>query len=303
MTKKNPAPPKKARKGKGAGITKKGATPSRKPDKAKRASLTKKKRAMSPKKASEVKIKGHANEEHFAQLIGGEVNKGSHTDKKDVIDKHHRSHSVKSGAYWQVFLYGRDRLSTDIIFQGLGDIADIMVACIDSYPKEYGDYLKDKKASKLRLQPNMRHLLKELQKPKILASFFDKALFDGGNADFLSLYPGPARDDEEKKEFHVFHKDDVVDALMKSISLRNSKARTKSQMDDQKVVFDSELHGRSMGEIEDRHDSKGHYREMKCRFKSSIVFDILGQQIEEREEPYPRVFTYGKARRLLKKRK
>ena len=251
-------------------------------------------------KASRVKVSGHLNEKHFASFIGGEVNKGSHIDKKDVIDKQHRSHSVKAGSYWQIFLYGRDRLQSNTIFQGLGDVANIMIACIDSYPVDYRNYLNDKMTSKLRLQPNMRRLLKELQKPKILASFFDKAIFDGGNADCLSLYPGPANADRRSKVFHVFHKDDVVNALMTCVSLRNSKARTSGQIDDQKVVFDSKFHERSMGEIEDRHDSAGHYREMKCRFKSRLVFDILASQIEGKKESYPRVFAYGKARRLLK---
>lgn len=259
-----------------------------------------KKRAMSSAHASRVKTSGHLNEEHFAALIGGSVNKGSHTDKKDVIDKQHRSHSVKAGAYWQVFLYGLKRLRENTIFQGLGNVASIMIDCITSYPEDYGSYLNNKQASKLRLQKPMQRLLKELQKPKVLASFFDKALFDGGRADFLSLYPGPANAAKRSKTFHVFHKDDVVAALMASVSLRNSKARRSGQMDDQKVVFDSKHHGRSMGEIEDRHDSIGHYRQMKCRFKSSIVFDILKSEIEGEKEPYPRVFTYGQARRLLR---
>ena len=255
---------------------------------------------MSSAEASRVKTTGHLNEEHFANLIGGEVNKGSHTDKKDVIDCQHRSHSVKAGTYWQIFLYGKERWQKNTIFQGLGQIANIMIACIDSYPLEYNDYLIDKKASKLRLQPKMRQLLNELQKPKILAGFFDKALFDGGKADYLSLYPGPANTDKKDKIFHVFHKDEVVNALVENISLRNSKARTQNQMDDQKVIFDSRHHKKSMGEIEDRHDSEKHYRQMKCRFKSSIVFEILKSQIPKTTQSFPQVISYGKARKLLK---
>lgn len=40
---------------------------------------------MTSDHASEVKIAGHLNEYDFAELIGGEVNLGAHTDKKDVI--------------------------------------------------------------------------------------------------------------------------------------------------------------------------------------------------------------------------
>ena len=259
-----------------------------------------KKRAMSSAEASRVKTTGHLNEKHFADLISGRVHKGSHTDKKDVIDRQDRFHSVKAGTYWQIFLYGKERWQNNTIFQGLGQIAKIMIACIDSYPVNYDDYLKDKKASKLRLQPKMRQLLEELQKPEILAGFFDKALFDGGQADFLSLYPGPASTKKDDKIFHVFHKDEVVNALVRNISLRNSKARTSNQMDDQKVIFDSKYHKRSMGEIEDRHDSKGHYRQMKCRVNSSIVFEILKNQVSKKTQSFQQVISYGKARKLIR---
>ena len=50
------------------------------------------KRAMTSDHASEVKIAGHLNECDFAELIGGEVNLGTHTDKRDVIDGQRRSH-------------------------------------------------------------------------------------------------------------------------------------------------------------------------------------------------------------------
>lgn len=46
---------------------------------------------MTSKQASRVKLSGHQNEQDFATLIGGSVNLGSHTDKKDVIDAQHRS--------------------------------------------------------------------------------------------------------------------------------------------------------------------------------------------------------------------
>ncbi len=260
-------------------------------------------RAMTSEHASTVKTAGHRNEYDFASLIRGEVNRGSHTDKKDVIDKKHRAHSVKAGTWWQIFLYSRERLRTNTIFQGLGgDIADIMIACIDSYPEKYEDYKADKKSAKLKLQPNMRRLLKALEKPQLLASFFEKALFDGGNADFLSMYLGPAKDPIEKKIFHVFHKDDVVTTLTASdlVRLRNSKARNKNQMDDQKVTFYSKLHRKNMGEIEDRHDSPGHYREMKFRLNAEMVFELLCRVCKTSKKVSPQVVVYGKAIKLLK---
>ena len=264
---------------------------------------TRKKRAMSSKHARQVKTAGHVNEQHFADLIRCRVHKGNHQDKKDVMDQQDRAHSVKAGEYWQIFLYRKERLLNNTIFQGLGNVANIMIACIDAYPENRSKYLQNKKASKKRLQPHMRQLLEELQKPSILPAFFNKSLFDGGNADYLSIYHGKSSDAKEKKIFHVFHKDEVVNALMTHVSLQNSKARNTQQMNDQKVNLFSKLHKKNMGEIEDRHDSPKHYREMKLRFKAKLVFDILNKEIPDEKKSFPQVITHGKARQLLKKPK
>ena len=258
-----------------------------------------KRRAMTSAHASEVKTSGHINEQHFAELIGGQVNRGSHKDKKDVIDKQHRSHSVKAGTWWQVFLYSRERLLTNTIFQGIGSVADLMVACIDAYPEQYSNYLSNKIEAKRRLQPAMRSLLEELSQPKILGAFLNKALFDGGNADFLSVYLGPAKDNKETKEFNIYYKDDVVDALLSNIELRNSKARKNNEMDDQKVTFRSNLQRKNIGEIEDRHDSSGHYREMKFRLNAHGVVHILNSHINTRQRLSTQIIAFGRAIRML----
>ena len=257
-------------------------------------------RAMDPGHASEVKTAGHRNEADFAALIGGEVNLGSHTDKKDVIDGQHRSHSVKAGTWWQIFLYGRERLRTNTIFQGLGEVADIMIACIDAYPESFGEYERDKGAAKRRLQPEMQRLLAELQQPRIFRAFLDKALFDGGNAEYLSVFLGPANTPRPDKQFHVFHKDEVIAALATDVTLRNSKARRAGETDDQKVTFLSTRHDRNIGEIEDRHDSATHYRQMKFRLHACSVFEILKEHITGTARARPQVTTYGRAAQLFR---
>ena len=257
-------------------------------------------RAMTPDQACEVKIAGHLNEYDFAELIGGEVNLGAHTDKKDVIDRQHRSHSVKAGVWWQIFLYSRERLKTNTIFQGIGNVANIMVDCIDAYPPKFQDYKAEKLQAKAKLQPQMQRLLAELQQSKIFNVFLNKALFDGGNADYLSIFPGKAKVDKSKKTFHIFHKDEVVSTLASDVTLRNSKARNTREMDDQKVTFLSTLHRKNIGEIEDRHDSPIHYREMKFRLHAESVFKILTNNIKEKEQARPQVYTYGKAVRLFR---
>ncbi len=76
-----------------------------------------KRRAMTSEHASMVKRAGHANEEHFAELIGGHVQRGHHTDKKDVADEQDRYHSVKAGERWQIFLYSKIALKLTLSFK------------------------------------------------------------------------------------------------------------------------------------------------------------------------------------------
>ena len=259
-----------------------------------------KRRAMSSAHASEVKTAGHQNEVDFATLIGGQVQQGSHTDKKDVIDRQHRSHSVKAGTWWQIFLYGRERLRTDAIFQGLGQVADIMIDCLDAFPEDRANYLLDKVSAKERLQLQMRRLLAEMQEPKIFRAFIDKALFDGGNAQYLSVFPGPAKTPAASKHFHIFHKDDVVDALSADVTLQNSKARRAGETDAQKVTFRSALLERNIGEIEVRTDSDMHYREMKFRVHAESVIQILTNAISESSSLHSQLTTHGRAVRLFR---
>ena len=71
-------------------------------------------------------------------------------------------------------------------------------------------------------------------------------------------------------------------------------------MDDQKVTFRSAHHGRNIGEIEDRHDSDKHYREMKFRLNARSVFEILAEHISDTALARPQVTTYGEAVRLFR---
>ncbi len=257
-------------------------------------------RAMSSEHASDVKVSGHRNEEDFAFLIGGEINQGSHIDKKDVIDAQHRFHSVKAGTWWQVFLYGRERLRTNTIFQGLGNLADIMIACLDAYPETYENYLNDKATAKLKLQPQMRRLRDELDNPRLFRAFLEKSLFDGGNADYLSITLGAANRPRSDKVFHIFHKSDVVEALAQDVMLKNSQKRRAGQWDDQKVTFWSRHHRRNIGELEDRHDSRIHYKEMKFRLNAESVFRILNSATPTHNQVAPQVTVYGNAIRMFR---
>lgn len=259
------------------------------------------KKAMSSKTASEKKLTGHANEQDFADVICGRVQQGSHIDKKDVIDRQDNSHSVKAGKWWQVFLYSVHRLQTNTIFQGLGQVASIMIDCINVYPENIEDYVIDKNKVKQALRPYMRLLRGELSDPVRFKAFLDKGLFDGGNAQYLSVYWGPAKDPRAKKVFHVFAKDDVTAALVEDLEVANSQARTAKQTSEQKVVFRSKLLNKQIGEIEDRHDSKRHYREMKCRLNSFAVRKILENKFGGNSKQLSKhVVVYGRASKKFK---
>ena len=256
-------------------------------------------RAMTKEHASSVKRGGHKNEEHFADVIGGHVQQGSHTDKKDVIDGQDRAHSVKAGKWWQIFLYGEKRLRTNTIFQGIGQVANIMLDCLAAYPSTIEEYTADKQKFKQSLRPHMVRLKEELGKPAIFKAMLDKSLFDGGNADYLSIYPGPSNVPSSDKHFHIFHKDDVTTALLDDLTVANSQARKKGDTSEQKVVFKSALHGKQVGEIEDRHDSRGHYREMKFRLNGPMVLDVL-QEGKVGTLKRTQATTYGNATRLFR---
>lgn len=91
-------------------------------------------RGMTSEAASAKKLRGHRLEQRFAEMIGGRVNRGSQQAKKDILDQNDRTHSVKSGKYWQIFLYRRSRLESNTIFQGL-QLSELMIECLDVFPK------------------------------------------------------------------------------------------------------------------------------------------------------------------------
>lgn len=252
------------------------------------------KRAMTSAQASIVKMAGHRNERDFADLIGGFYNPSHDQGKHDVVDAQDRRHSVKAGTWWQVFLYGRERLRTNTELKKIGKLTKLMVECLDAYPEKREDYLLNKTKAKDSLQESMRNLLAEMKKPGIFEKFLTMALFDGDDAEYLSMYIGHAKIEKSKKKFHVFHKEDVVRAIVSDVTLHNSKARHRSQRDAQKIILYSTLLSKNIGEIEDRHDSDRHYREMKFRLNAESVFSILINDMTEKDSPMPQIYTYGR---------
>ncbi len=252
-----------------------------------------KKRAMTSAKASYVKRKGHADAREFAKCLGiGKEYKSDLQAKKDITDSEGHSYSVKSGEKkWQIFLYGKSRFEKDYTFKGMNGLGDLLLECIESFPESRDDYLKDKKTYKERLQTPMRKLCEKLEQKRLLAAFIDKSMFNSGEVDFLFIIDGTT--------FHVFWNRDVVDILTNNYEVENSKAKTKNQLDDQKVIF--KVNGKTHGEIEMRNDSEVHYREIKFWLDKKLTFDLLKSQIKKRKNLNKNIILYGKAINKLSK--
>lgn len=249
-------------------------------------------KGMSSDEASRVKRAGHRNEDHYAQLIGGYVVRASR--KPDVVDRSRNAHSVKSGKKWQIFLYGRDRLAQNTAFRKLGNVAQIMVDCIDTLPDSRDDRESDRDRYKAALQAPMRALANELQDKQLLIEFFMKAAFDTGEVDYWAILPPNINQryaDRSEKCFHVFAAKQAVEELCRNMQVENSQARGRGQTAAQKVVFKDRV---IIGEIELRTD-KGNYGRMKMWLDAERVIDLLKSRIPSCECSHEQVIAYGDA--------
>lgn len=257
------------------------------------------KRAMPSRVASYKKRNGHVNEHHFADLIDGEV-VGARTDKTDVVDQEGNTYSVKGSKWWQIFLYVRQRFIDNTGFRQIGNVADLIIDCLDAFPESFEDYEADKIAAKLRLQQPMRMLRDEIRKPDIFPQLLEKGIFNGDEVAFLAILPRELSSSGiplSHKHFHIFSASDVVSVLSSNLSIENSKARNQRQMDDQKVIF--RYRNRNIGEIEIRVDSDNHYRRAKWRFNSDSILGLLRSNLDTTVVEDRQVSVYGSVRNYL----
>lgn len=257
--------------------------------------IRRKRRAMTSEKARSVKLAGHEVEKEFAELIGGKVYIG--TNKKDVLDRQGNIHSVKSGALkWQIFLYGRKRFDTSIGFLG----AKYFIKCIDSFPLERSKYNRNKEKFKLLLQGPMlelRDFLNEsgnnhffIHSNKMI--FLQEAIFHSSEVNYLTI--------KMNSIFNIFDAEEVIKTISSSISLLNSKAHQKGQMDNQKVIFRIISQNHTIGEIEMRNESDAHYRQLKFWLDKRKTFNLLAEKIAPVKKVSKRIITYGRAIRKFK---
>ncbi len=246
-----------------------------------------KKRALSSEAARAIRQRGHDDALEFALAIGlGKDYQNDRHAKKDVIDQSGDSHSVKSGEKkWQVFLYGRGRFKTDDAFGTMSGIGDLLIACIDSFPTTYSEYVCDKAIPKEKLRLSMRSLAEKLQDKRRLRAFLNKSLFNGGEVNYLTV--------KHEGIFHVFLNTDVITALSENIEVCNSSARQDGQVPEQKVLF--RHNGKNLGELEMRNDSEGHYKEIRFNMLKPKVMGVLFSALHSPVKLTDKILVYGNA--------
>lgn len=257
------------------------------------------KRAMSSQKASAVKLAGHAKEREFAHLIGlGSSYQNDKKAKKDVIDHNGDGHSIKSGDWWQIFLYSISRIQNDYGFLAMNGMGQLILDCLNVFPQNFDDYKANKQKYKNLLKIPMTKLCEKLQDKNRLKAFLSKSIFNGGEVQFLTVFS------KDTRKIHIFYYEDVVDVLAENFSVENSKARTSNQTDAQKVLFKSST---NIGEIEVRNDSTLHYKEIKFRLNAKKTLDILTSNLKNfdlpstiNKIPNDRIYRYGKAIKKFK---
>lgn len=250
-----------------------------------------KRKAMTSKRAREVKLRGHADAREFAEALGiGKEFKADPRAKKDVIDLEGFSYSVKSGEKkWQIFLYGEKRFKEDPEFKAV-NLSKIFLDCIKVFPLKREDYLKNKIIYKMKLQKPMVVLKNKLTNKNKLRLLLNKGLFNSGEVDFLVI--------KDNNLFHIFYNKDVLELLTNLMVPENSKAKTKNQLDNQKVVF--KIQGKTYGEIEMRNDSDIHYREVKFWLDRKLITNLLKEKIKPSKYFNDRIILYGTAIKKLK---
>lgn len=246
-----------------------------------------KRKAMTTEKARHVRQKGHDDALDFTLSIG--LSRDYENDrkaKKDVIDPSGDAHSVKSGnKRWQIFLYNRNRFEKDYAFQSMNGIGQLLMECIDSFPKNFTDYKRNKDYHKQKLRKPMKELCEKFQENRRVKTFIAKSIFNGDEVNYLTV--------KHDNSFHVFINKNVVDTFAKHLSVKNSQARRPSETPEQKVLF--KYNGKNLGELEIRNSGTNHYKEVLFVMNKLKVMDLLFEKVPLTKKFNDRVFLYGDA--------
>lgn len=245
------------------------------------------KRGLSSEDARKIRQKGHDDAFEFAKLIGLESEYlNDIVSKKDVVDLSGDAHSVKSGnKKWQLFLYSINRFREDDFFQTMNGIGQLLIKCIEAFPINFNDYLSNKEQAKEKCRVPMRELKKLLQEKRRVKSFINKAMFNGGEVNYLTVL--------HDKIYHVFLNKDVVNVFADAVVVENSQARSSKHFPEQKVIF--KYNGTNIAELEMRNDSLIHYRQIRFNMIKPKMMSLLFEKIPEVKKFNNDVLVYGNA--------
>lgn len=248
------------------------------------SSKVRKSRASSPEKARQIRQQGHDDALLFALTIGLDKDyKNDLKAKKDVLDPSGDTHSVKSGQKkWQIFLYRLGRIED---FRAMNGIGELLIGCIESFPKSFDDYQKNKKEAKERLRPFMVEMAKKLRDKFRLKAFISKSMFNGGEVNYLTVC--------DNDKFHIFWGKEVEEVFVDNLKVTNSQAKQHGQFPEQKVVF--KYKGTNLAELEMRNDSRIHYREIRFNMIKPKAMQLLYSKITTKKDYNQDVIMYGEA--------
>lgn len=243
-----------------------------------------KSRGSSPEHARKIRQQGHDDALLFALSIG--LNRDYKNDlraKKDVIDPSGDAHSVKSGQKkWQIFLYSLGRMED---FRAMNGIGELLISCIESFPKSFDEYQNNKSEAKERLRPYMVELAKKLQDKFRLKAFFDKAMFNSGEVNYLTVC--------DDNKFHIFWGKEVEQVFADNLKVVNSRVISSGQFPEQKVIF--KYRGLNLAELEMRNDSRIHYREIRFNMIKPKTMRLLYSKIATCKNYNDDVIIHGEA--------
>ena len=249
--------------------------------------MPKAKRGLSSEDARKVRQQGHDDAFEFAMLIGLDSDyQNNVVAKKDVVDLSGDTHSVKGGnKKWQIFLYGHNRFSTDDFFQTMNGIGQLLVKCIEAFPEKFSDYESNKIEAKQNCRIPMRQLAELLQEKRRVRTFINKAMFNAGEVDYLTV--------KHNDKFHIFLNKDVVTVFSDAVIVENSKARSANQVPEQKVIF--KYDGKNLAELEMRNDSTIHYRQIRFNMLKPRMMKLLFDNLPMTKQISESVLVYGEA--------
>jgi hypothetical protein len=264
-------------------------------------------RGSSTSHARAYKKAGHVNEEDFGSLVGGSNIGLPPQGKTDWIDGSRRTYSVKRGhgcKKWQVFLYGRERISNDKDFLRIGNVGPLLLEALGCFPDSYAKYSEDKNSlkkfltniiaddrsgisilsrvveqfegkntyldSKISLSRITAQICKELSNPGTRKDFFQKSMFNNTEVSHLAL--------SQEKHFEIYSRELVVSALGEGLEPSASKPGTNKldlNVPGQKVLLKNTS---NVVEIEIRNDSEKHYRQVRFNMVTAPAIALLKER-------------------------